>query len=117
MSYLATLSRPVEMSPRPAAEPAPTPRAETFGEVHEEAVAAPHEPASQATQPHGIRSDDRAPSAMHDIEVFLKPPAAVVEATSRPSASRQPSPMAAARIPRSTPVVAQPPAAPATSRN
>jgi hypothetical protein len=113
VSYLASLARPAEAAIRPAAEPAPAARAETFGEVHEEVFAAPREAASEATEARVDRSGDRVPSVVDTVEVRVASPAAALEPTTRPRSSNQPLRPLAAPVTLSTPTAARPRPAPA----
>ena len=108
MSYLASLARPAEVAIRPAAQPAPAPRVETFGEVHEEVVVAPREVASEAIEARVDRSEDRAPSLLDAAEVRVGSRAAALEPTSRAGASQHTLLPVAAPVTPSKPILAQP---------
>jgi hypothetical protein len=112
VSYLASLARPAETPTRPAAEPVPAPQAETFGEVHEEIVAATGRVALEASDPGVDRSEDRTSPRRHDIEMPVESPATIPEPTLRLPVSRQPVPTVSTPVAPSTPVVAESRAAP-----
>jgi hypothetical protein len=112
MSYLASLARPAGVAIRAAAEPAPAPRVETFGEVHEEVAVAPREVASEATEARVDRSGDRGPSVVDSIEVRVASPVGALEPTSRAGASQHTLPRVAAPVTQSAPILAQPHATP-----
>ena len=104
MSYLATLARPGEATPRVTAPQAPAPAVEPFVEVHREVEAAPvraalPEPASTVDRP--AQSAPSMPRASH---ASVERPVAIVEASARPPVLRHALPVVEERGPAAVPV-------------